>query len=80
MLFNSFDFLCFFPLVVLIYFVIPKKIRYIWLLFASYYFYMGWNAKYALLIAASTIMTYAGSLVIEKINNALVDKNKKKNI
>lgn len=62
------------------YFVIPKKVRYIWLLFTSYYFYMGWNAKYAILIAASTVMTYAGSLIIEKINASLVDDEKKKTL
>lgn len=78
MLFNSFDFLCFFPAVVLVFFIIPKKTRYIWLLITSYYFYMGWNAKYAILIAASTVMTYAGSLIIEKINASAEEHNRKK--
>lgn len=58
MLFNSIDFLIFFPLVTLIYFIIPKKARYLWLLAASYYFYMCWNAKYALLLLASTVVTW----------------------
>lgn len=58
MLFNSIDFLVFFPLVTLIYFIVPKKARYIWLLAASYYFYMCWNAKYALLLLASTVVTW----------------------
>ena len=44
MLFNSFDFLVFFPIVVILYYAIPKKFRYLWLLAASYYFYMCWNA------------------------------------
>ena len=57
MLFNSIDFLVFFPIVVLIYFIIPIKLRYIWLLVASYYFYMSWNAKYVILILFSTIVT-----------------------
>lgn len=65
MLFNSIDFLMFFPIVVLVYWVVPKKLRYIWLLVASYYFYMGWNAQYALLIAASTAITYLCGLGIE---------------
>ena len=50
MQFNSVDFMIFFPAVVAVYFVIPRKLREYWLLIASYYFYMGWNAKYALLI------------------------------
>ena len=64
MIFNSIDFLIFFPIVTLIYGVIPKKIKYIWLLIASYYFYMCWNPKYAILIALSTAVTYAAGLII----------------
>lgn len=59
----------FFPIVILIYFVIPKKIRYIWLLLTSYYFYMGWNPRYAVLIALSTVITYASGILIEKYHN-----------
>ena len=66
MQFNSIHFLVFFPVVLLIYFIIPKKLRYIWLLAASYYFYMSWNAKYALLIAFSTVVTYLCSIIIEQ--------------
>ena len=69
MLFNSYDFMLFFPIVVAIYFIIPKKIRYIWLLIVSYYFYMGWNAKYAILIAVSTIITYLSGVFIERIDS-----------
>lgn len=65
MLFNSYSFLCFFPIVTLIFFVIPKKARYIWLLAASYYFYMSVNAKYALLLAVSTLTTYFGALALD---------------
>ena len=64
MLFNSFEFLIFFPVVTLIYFTIPRKVRWVWLLVMSYFFYMNWNAEYALLMAASTVVTYGCSLVI----------------
>ena len=64
--FNSLQYLAFLPLVVLVYYIFPKKIRYIWLLASSYYFYMSWNAKYALLILTVTLATYAGGLVIQK--------------
>lgn len=66
MLFNSIDFLIFFPIVVLLYLIIPKKTRYIWLLAASYFFYMSWNPKYALLIAFSTLITFQAGILIEK--------------
>ncbi len=66
MLFNSIEFLIFFPVVTLLYFAIPHKVRYIWLLLASYFFYMCWNPKYALLMGFSTISTYFAGLMIEK--------------
>ena len=70
MLFNSIDFVIFFPIVVLIYFIIPKKIRYLWLLAASYYFYMCWNAKYALLLLTSTVITYTSGLLLERVKHS----------
>ncbi|MCH5279928.1 MAG: MBOAT family protein [Lachnospiraceae bacterium] len=76
MLFNSIDFLIFLPIVALVYFIIPKKIKYLWLLVASYYFYMCWNAKYALLIFASTVITFISGLLIEKIKNANYEATK----
>lgn len=48
----------------ILFYVMPKKFRQLWLLLASYYFYMGWNAKYALLILASTVITYACSILM----------------
>lgn len=65
MLFNSIDFLVFFPIVTMIFFFVPKRLRYIWLLIASYYFYMCWNPKYAILIAISTAITFFSGLLIE---------------
>ena len=47
MLFNSIDFLIFFPIVTLLYFTLPKRVRWVWLLIASYYFYMSWNPRSA---------------------------------
>ena len=72
MLFNSFHFLIFFPIVTLIYFLIPYRIRWIWLLITSYYFYMCWNPKYAILMATSTLITYLSGILISN------SKDKKK--
>lgn len=66
MLFNSINFLIFFPIVVLLYFAIPAKVRYLWLLAASYFFYMCWNAKYALLMLFSTGVTYLCGILLER--------------
>ncbi len=61
MLFNSVDFLIFFPIVVSAYFVVPEKWKNNWLLIASYYFYMSWQPVYALLILFSTVTTYGAA-------------------
>ncbi len=66
MLFNSARFLLFFPAVTLIYFIIPHRWRYLWLLGASYYFYMCWSPRYALLMAASTLITWLSGLGLER--------------
>ena len=70
MLFNSIEFLIFFPITVFVYYVLPPKVRYIWLLVASYYFYMQWNPAYVLLLFSSTIVTYVGGLILEKTESA----------
>ena len=66
MIFNSIDFLIFFPVVTLLYFVLPRRVRWVWLLVASYYFYMSWNPRYAVLIALSTVITWLSGLLIAR--------------
>ena len=66
MLFNSVEFLIFFPIVLAVYLILPKKVKYIWLLIASFYFYMSWNPKYVVLIVFSIAVTYVMGLLIEK--------------
>ncbi len=66
MLFNSFAFLIFFPIVTLLYYVIPHKYRWIMLLIASYYFYMSWNPSLVFLIMGTTLLSYGAGLIIEK--------------
>lgn len=68
MLFNSIDYLIFFPIVILIYFVIPRKAKNGWLLVSSYYFYMNWNAKYLLLIVSATIVTFLCGIFLDSIS------------
>ena len=58
MLFNSFEYLLFLPLVVALYFTIPVKWRWLMLLVASYFFYMCWKAEYAILILFTTVVDY----------------------
>lgn len=80
MLFNSYGFLMFFPITVVIYFCLPKKIRYIWLLAASYFFYMGWNAKYALLLLLSTVITYSCGIMLEWLKEHRPDHQRERKL
>ncbi len=64
MLFNSLDFAFFFPLVVLFYFGIPQRFRWMLLLAASYYFYMCWKPEYAILLMLSTGISYGTGLLM----------------
>ena len=77
MLFNSFDFLVFFPVVCLGYYLIPYRFRYLFLLFASYFFYMCWNPKYILLLLTSTAATFFGGLLIDRAKK--MEDEKKRN-
>ena len=77
MLFNSVEFFIFFPIVLIVYFAIPDKIKYLWLLVASYYFYMCWNPKYALLILSSTLVTYLSGLCVEAVKSKCIEEKRK---
>ena len=59
MLFNSLEFLLFFPLVVAGYFLAPYRWRWLLLLAASYWFYMAWKASYAVLLITTTMVAWA---------------------
>ena len=66
MLFNSIDFLIFYPIILLILICVPKKARQISLLAGSYFFYMCWEPKYIILILISTLSTYLCAILIER--------------
>lgn len=77
MIFTSQDFLIFLPVVVLIYYQIPDRAKYLWLLVCSYYFYMCWNARYVMLLLFSTAVTYASGLLLELVKTRLPEGNRK---
>ena len=66
MLFNSIEFIFFFPIVVLLYFFSSHKYRWIVLLLSSYVFYMAWEPAYILLILSSTIVDYFAARLIAR--------------
>ena len=65
MVFNSLEFLIFFPIVLLFYRIVPLKIRWIPLLILSYYFYCSWQADLIYLIAGTTLVSYISGRKIE---------------
>ena len=67
MLFNSVHFLLFFPVVCALSFCWRSvRSRNLFLLLASYYFYMNWQPVYALLLLTSTLITYFAALFMAK--------------
>ena len=77
MLFNSTEFLLFFPLVLLLYFIVPKKARLYVLFLACFVFYASWEMKYVLLMTVAGAVTFFFGLAIDGQNVALRKLNKK---
>lgn len=58
MIFNSWSFAVFFPTVILLFFLLPFRFRWVLLLLASYFFYMAWRVEYVALLMSSTLIDY----------------------
>lgn len=69
MLFNSFIYMLFLPIVVALYWNLPKICRRTLLLIASYVFYMNWMPAYGLLIFALTLVNFFLGLTIDRFQN-----------
>src|ERR1044072_7512338 len=66
MLFNSLDFLLFFVPVLILFYLIPGRMRWMLLLLASYFFYAGWKVEYLLLILFSTTVDFVSTKQMHK--------------
>ena len=64
--FNSGAFLIFLPVVVGIHWLLPHRARKVWLLAASWFFYMYWNPLLILLLLTSTVIDYCCGRGMEK--------------
>lgn len=67
MLFNSAGYIVFFTIVCLVYFILPKKLKRVFLLLASYFFYSCWNLKCSLLMLFSTVATYLTAIAMDMV-------------
>jgi len=66
MLFNSFQFFLFFPIVTILFFLLPHKFRWFLLLAASCYFYMVFKPIYILILFFTIVIDYYVGLFLEK--------------
>lgn len=69
MSYASIEFLLFVLVLVLIYYIFPKKHRYIVLLIGSLIFYYLFSGKYIIFILLSSVITYFSGKLIEKYND-----------
>lgn len=74
MLFNSVTFGIFIIIAFILYYLVPHKYRWVFLLAASYIFYMNLHVGYGILLFATTVLTYVLALKLEK---AVSDRQKK---
>ena len=76
MLFNSTEFLIFFPVVVSLYFLTPFNRRWLILLLASYYFYASWKPAYTLILVISTLIDYCCGRAMGRYSDEQKEKRK----
>lgn len=68
MLFNSFEFLVFLPIVFLLYWFVFKPLRWqnLFVIAASYLFYGWWDWRFLILIAITTLCSFGSGVLLEK--------------
>ena len=69
MLFNSIEFALFFPIVTVLFFVLPHKYRWLLLLLASCFFYMFFKPVYILILILTIVIDYFAGIWIAKTEN-----------
>ena len=74
MLFNSFEFLLFFPIVTILFYLLPHSGRWSLLLAASCFFYMFFKPEYILILGFTIVVDYYAGILLEQE----ADQKKKK--
>ncbi|MBI5728682.1 MAG: MBOAT family protein [Candidatus Magasanikbacteria bacterium] len=70
MIFNSFIFFIFFPVVTAVYFMMPHRFRWLWLLLSSCVFYMAFIPVYILILFTTIIVDYIAGILIDRSSGA----------
>ena len=68
MIFTTLKFMVFFSIVFLVYYMMPKKWQWKWLLLASYVFYMSASPLYVIFLVFTTLVTYFGANAMSNYN------------
>ena len=75
MLFSSITFLYYFlPLVLIVYFIVPKQLKNVWLLLSSLFFYAWGEPKCVFLMIATVMLNYIFGILIEKSTSKKLKK------
>ncbi|MDT0645174.1 MBOAT family O-acyltransferase [Zunongwangia sp. F260] len=77
MLFNSFEFALFLPIIFLLYWIIGgQNIRWqnVLILIGSYFFYGAWDSRFLILILLSSLIDYYAGIIIDKSSSHLKKK------
>lgn len=69
MLFNSIEYVIFLPIVVILFYLLPHKYRWVMLLAASCTFYMWFVPKYILILLITIIIDYFAGILMEKYSD-----------
>lgn len=67
MLFNSIDFLFFLPVVLVLYYLLPQRFRWLLIFVSSCAFYMAFIPKYILVLFAIILIDYSAAIGMEKL-------------
>ena len=65
MTFNSIEFLIFYPSVLFLYYLMPRRAAWPVLLISSYFFYMCYNPSLVFLIFGTTLVSWVSSILTE---------------
>lgn len=74
MLFNSIEFLLFFPTVTLLFYLLPHRFRWMFLLAASCFFYMWFIPKYIFILLITILIDFSAGILIERWADAPAKK------
>ena len=71
MSFLSMNFLLFLAVAILGYYVIPKRLQWVWLLLFSYIFYLASGTTAVVFILATTVTTFLAGLILEYMDGKM---------